>query len=89
MKKITISESKLIKLIETAMDLELYTQTSNQPFGNYNDGVESTTEEIIEKLKELLNMFEGGKEVSTEKKQRLHRSLDNINKIYNSIKYQS
>lgn len=89
MGKIIISESELVRLIETAMDLELYTQTNNQPFGNYNDGVESTTEEIIEKLKELLNMFEGGMEVSTPKKQQLHRSLDNINKIYNSIKYKS
>jgi len=87
MSKIIISESKLIKLIETAMDLELYTQPTTPSSGNFNKDVTESTEEIIQKLKELLSMMQSGKEISTPKKQSIYKSLDQINKVYDSIKY--
>ena len=89
MRKIKITESTLIKIIETAMDLELYTSTPNQPSGQYNKDIETSTEEIVLKLKELLNMFETGKKVSTTNRQKIHKAIDYLNDAYEKIKYDS
>jgi hypothetical protein len=89
MRKIKITESNLIKIIETAMDLELYTSTPNQPSGQYNKDIETSTEEIVLKLKELLNMFETGKKVSTTNKQKVYKAIDYLNDTYEKIKYDS
>ena len=89
MRKILIKESELIKLIETAMDLDIYSQEPNVSTGSPNEGAEQSVEEIISKLKELLNMLQSGKKVDTTLKGKIYRNLDDLNKTFSSIKYQS
>lgn len=86
-RKILIKESELVKLIETAMDLDRYIQLPNVSSGSINRDSEEATEDIIEKLKELLNMFQSGKKVSTSLKSELYKNLDSFNKTYEKIKY--
>ena len=88
MKKILIKESELIKLIETAMDLDIYSQEPNVSTGSFNKDTEQSVEEIISKLKELLNMLQSGKKVDTTLKGKIYRNLDDLNKTFSSIKYQ-
>lgn len=85
--RILIKESELVKLIETAMDLDRYIQLPNVSSGSINRDSEEATEDIIEKLKELLNMFQSGKKVSTSLKSELYKNLDSFNKTYEKIKY--
>lgn len=87
-RKILIKESELVTLIETAMDLDKYTQLPNFSSGDGNQDAEQSVEEIIEKLKELLNMLQSGKEVDTTLKGRIYRNLDDLNKTFSNIKYQ-
>jgi hypothetical protein len=88
MRKILIQESELIKLIETAMDLDIYSQEPNVSTGSPNEDAEQSVEEIISKLKELLNMLQSGKKVDTTLKGKIYRNLDDLNKTFSSIKYQ-
>ena len=50
---ILIKESELVKLIETAMDLDRYIQLPNVSSGSINKDTEQSVEETIDKLKEL------------------------------------
>jgi len=84
---ILIKESELVKLIETAMDLDRYIQTPNVSSGSINKDSEDATEDVIEKLKELLNMFQSGKKVSTFLKSELYKNIDSFNDTYEKIKY--
>lgn len=86
MKKYRLTESQLKRLAEVAMDLDIYSQKSNPSTGSTNDDIENSTEQIIKKLQELLNDFQTGKKVSTSQKMQLHKILDDINQIYDSIK---
>jgi hypothetical protein len=88
MRKVLIKESELIKLIETAMDLDIYSQEPNVSTGSPNEDAEQSVEEIISKLKELLNMLQSGKKVDTTLKGKIYRNLDDLNKTFSSIKYQ-
>ena len=51
MRTILLKESELIKLIETAMDLDIYSQNMTTPAGRPTEDAEETAEEIIEYLK--------------------------------------
>lgn len=86
MKPVRLTEKQLVHLIEVSMDLDRFSQSTNQPTGSSNKDIEGTTEEIIQKLEELLNQFKTGKKVSTSHKMLLHKSLDEINKVYDMIK---
>jgi hypothetical protein len=86
MRKILIKESELIKLIETAMDLDIYSQEPNVSTGSPNEDAEQSVEEIISKLKELLNMLQSGKKVDTTLKGKIYRNLDNLNSTFEEIK---
>ena len=89
MKKILIKESDLIKLIETAMDLDIYSQPSQFDTNNGNLDAEETVEDIISKLKELLYMLKSGKKINTNSKSEIYKTFDNINKTFSNIKYNS
>jgi tRNA pseudouridine-54 N-methylase len=89
MKKILIKESDLIKLIETAMDLDIYSQPSQIDTNNGNLDAEETVEDIISKLKELLYMLKSGKKINTNSKSEIFKTFDNINKTFSNIKYNS
>lgn len=87
MKKITIRESELVKLIETAMDTDIYNQTMDTPVGSPNDDESDAIENVIERLKELLSMLETGKKLKTNDRTQIFNNLDQLNKTYNQIKY--
>jgi tRNA pseudouridine-54 N-methylase len=89
MKKIILKESQLIKLIETAMDLDIYSQPSQIDTNNGNLDAEETVEDIISKLKELLYMLKSGKKINTNSKSEIYKTFDNINKTFSNIKYNS
>ena len=89
MKKIILKESQLIKLIETAMDLEIYSQPSQIDTNNGNLDVVDTVENIISKLEELLYMLKSGKKINTNSKSEIFKTFDNINKTFSNIKYNS
>ena len=89
MKKILIKESDLIKLIETARDLDIYSQPSQIDTNNGNLDAEETVEDIISKLKELLYMLKSGKKINTNSKSEIYKTFDNINKTFSNIKYNS
>ena len=59
--KITIKESELVKLIETAMDTDIYNQTMDTPASTPNEDESDSIETVIERLKELLSMLKTGK----------------------------
>ena len=88
MRKILIKESDLIKLIEvSAMDLDIYSQESNVSSGGPNKDAEQSVEDIISKLKELLNMLQSGKKIDSVLKSNIYKNLDDINDTYSKIKY--
>jgi len=89
MSKILIKESELIKLIETAMDLDRYVQNVTYSTDNGNKGIENSAKETIERLKELLNMFQSGKKVDFTTLNKFHGVLDELNDLYDQMKYKN
>lgn len=87
MSEIIISEKQLAKLIETAMDLDIYVQPKSFDASNGNENIEETLEDIIGKIQELLNMFKTGKKIFPEDKSKLFESLDYFQEIYEKIKF--
>lgn len=87
MNKIIIKESELIKLIETALDTDIYNQTMDTPVGSENDDESDAIEDIVERLKELLSMIKTGKKLNSTSKTQIFKNLDQINQTYNGIKY--
>jgi hypothetical protein len=87
MAKILIKESDLIKLIETAMDLDIYSQPTAVDTDNGNLDTEDTIEDIISKLKELLYMIKQGKAVDWEVENEINKESDKVNQIYDRLKY--
>lgn len=87
-KNIFITPTQLKKLVETAMDLDIYVQPIDQPFSNGNEDINETLNEIISKLGELKSMFETGKKISTEEEGEFFKILDNLNKLYSGVKFQ-
>lgn len=87
MAKIIIKESDLIKLIETAMDLDIYNQPMATSANNGNLDTEEVIEDMISKLKELLYMVKQGKEVDWEVKDQIYKQSDQLNKAYERLKY--
>lgn len=91
MAKFILTESQLKRLTETgsnsvAMDLDIYNQPMNFSSGDENIDVEESAEEIIEKLKELIYMFNSGKNIDSTLKLKIHKSLDDVNNVYDKIK---
>jgi len=88
MSRIIITKSQLAKLKETAMDLDIYVQPVNYSASNGNEDLEGTIGDTIEKLEELLSMFKTGRNVSSETKSIFFKTLNQLNKVYENIKYQ-
>lgn len=89
MSTIIITESQLVKLMETAMDLDIYVQPKNFSSSNGNEDLEDTIDETIQKLEELQSMFKAGRKISTESEGSFLEILDNLNKAYEHVKYQN
>jgi hypothetical protein len=88
MSKILIKESDLIKLIETAMDLDIYNQPSTVDSDNGNLDIEDTIEDMVSKLEELLYMIKQGKKIEWENEDSLFKQSDTLNQLYEKIKYE-
>lgn len=89
MSKIIIKESDLVKLIETAMDIDRYVQQNHYDTSNGNEDIEVTIKDTIERLKELLIMFKYGKKTSSDSTNNLYSIFDQIEDLYNNIKYKN
>lgn len=87
MNKIILKESELIRLIETAMDLDIYTQPLDYDSNNGNLDVQDSIKIIIERLRELLFMINQGKKIDTQTKQKIFNQFDTIDSIYEKIKF--
>lgn len=87
MGKVILKESQLIKLIEVAMDISRYRDPIYVPTGGENKDIEETTGEIISRLKELLSFFQSNRNITTQEKLELYKSFDDLNSLYNKIKY--
>jgi hypothetical protein len=87
MSKILIKESDLIKLIETAMDLDIYIQPISFDTDNGNQNLMDSTELIVNKLKELLFMLKSGKKINYQNKNQIFSELDDLNDLFDRIKF--
>lgn len=90
---IILTKSQLDILIEqglnsVAMDLDIYTQPVQIDYNNGNGDIEESLEDSIDKLNELLSMFDVGKKISTEDENSIFKILDDINMTFEKIKYQ-
>lgn len=88
MSTIIITESQMVKLMETAMDLDLYVQPVNYSTSNGNVNIIDSIDDSISKLKELKNMFETGKKISSESQKNFYDLSNFINKLLEKTKYQ-
>ena len=88
MRTIIITESQLVKLMETAMDLDIYVQPVDYSTSSGNDDLIDSIEDNISKLNELKQMFKTGKSISTESKSEFYKLTNKINKIYDQTKFQ-
>jgi hypothetical protein len=94
MMKVIISESQYKKLVETgsnsaAMDLDIYVQPMNTDTDNGNIDVIDASEEVIDKLEELISMFKGGKKTKPQLKSKIYKGLDVLNNAHSDIKYEN
>lgn len=87
MSEIIISKKQLKRLIETAMDLDIYVQPKSFDTSNGNEDIETSLKDMISMLQELQNMFQTGKKIFPEQKTSLYKSVDELEKIYNEIKF--
>lgn len=93
MPKFILTESQLKKLVETgsnsaAMDLDIYSQINPISTDNGNVGTEDSLKNVVEKMEEVISMIQTGKQIPTEVRAEIHRILDEINKVYEKIKYE-
>ena len=87
MTSIIIKESQLVKLVETAMDLDIYVQPINPPIPGQNDDFVDSLEQICDKIKELISMANTDGSVPQEQKREIYKLVDSFNKIYEKIKF--
>lgn len=87
MTSIIIKESQLVKLLETAMDLDIYVQPIDSPVPGQNDDFVDSLEEIKSKIGEIISMANNGEKIGEEQRREIFRLVDLFNKTYNNIKF--
>ena len=87
MASIIITEQQLVKLMETAMDLDIYVQPIDPMVPSTNDDFTGAMESIKSKIDELIMMTQNGKNIEQQNKIEIYKLLDLINKVYEKIKY--
>ena len=85
MSKIILRSSQLKKLMETAMDLDIYVQPIDHPTSSGNEPIISSIESTIGHLKELLSSFKTGKKLYPTTETKIHKILDIIKSIYSEV----
>ena len=88
MSKFILKESQYQKLIEVAMDLDIYSQPMATGTDNGNLDIEDAVDDIISKMEELKSMLKSGKQIHPELKNRIFGGLDQINNTFSNIKYE-
>jgi len=87
MSSIIIKESQLVKLIETAMDLDIYVQAVDSPIPGQNDDFIDSLEDIQQKIQEIVMMANNGEKINHQQRGEIFRLLDLFNKVYENIKF--
>ena len=87
MASIIITEEQLVKLMETAMDLDIYVQPIDPMITGSNNDFINTLEQIKSKIDELSMMSNNGKDIGQQNKMELFKLFDLFNKVYENIKY--
>lgn len=87
MSKVILTENQLLKLIETAMDLDRFSQLQHFDTDNGNKDILNSIETAINQLKELKNLFEFSDYYQSETQIDLFGLLDRLNTSYEEIKY--
>ena len=87
MSSIIIKESQLVKLLETAMDLDIYVQPVDLPIPGQNDDFVESLEEIKSKITEIISLANNGEKIGQKQKREIFRLVDLFNKTYNNIKF--
>ena len=92
MRKIIITELQLKRMMEqninsAAMDLDIYSQINPISTDNGNLGTEDSLKNVVDKMEELISMILTGKKIPTQVRSEIHRILDEIDKVYEKIKY--
>jgi hypothetical protein len=87
MASIIIKETQLVKLLETAMDLDIYVQPIYSPIPGQNDDFVGSLEDIKNKIQEIIMMSDGGKKIDNSQKQKIFKLVDLFKKTYEDIKF--
>jgi len=87
MSSIIIKESQYVKLLETAMDLDIYVQPIDPLIPGRNDDFVDSLEEIKQRIDEIIMMSDNGQEINREQKSEIYRLVDLFNKTYEKIKF--
>lgn len=87
MSSIIIKESQLIKLMETAMDLDIYVQPIDSPIPGKNEDFVDSLEDIKSKVQELIMMANTGKQIDEERKREIFRLVDLFRNVYDKVKF--
>lgn len=87
MTSIIITEEQLVKLMETAMDLDIYVQPVEPMTPGSNNDFVDTLEQMKSKIEELSMMAENGKDIGQQDKMKIYKLWDLFNKVYENIKY--
>lgn len=87
MSSIIIKESQLVKLLETAMDLDIYVQPIEPMKPGQNDNVIDALEEIKDRAEEIVMMAEKGIEIGKDVKREIFKLSDLFKKSYEKVKF--
>lgn len=87
MSSIIIKESQLVKLMETAMDLDIYVQPIDSPIPGENDDFNDSLESMKSKIDEIIMMAGTGTKIDQTQKREIYKLLDLFDKTYEKIKF--
>lgn len=87
MPSIIIKETQLVKLVETAMDLDIYVQPINPMVPGENEDFQNGLEDVKSKIEEIISLVQTGKKIDSEQKREIFKLVDLFNKIYEKVKY--
>lgn len=82
-----IKEAQLVKLLETAMDLDIYVQPIDSPVPGQNNDFIDSLEDIQQKIQEIVMMANNGEKINHQQRGEIFRLLDLFNKVYENIKF--
>lgn len=87
MSSIIIKETQLTKLLETAMDLDIYVQPVEPMVPGQNNDLIEALEEIKNKAQEIAMMAEKGFKFSEDAKREIFKLADSFEKNYEKVKF--